>query len=90
MPIRGAVFTDNDFAKVNGVTTTLSALLRYAPAGVAPRIYTHADAAADEPGYLALPARGLGLPFYREMKVYLPRLRASARGRARTASTSST
>ena len=26
-PIRVAVFTDNDFAKVNGVTTTLSALL---------------------------------------------------------------
>ena len=83
MPIRGAVFTDNDFAKVNGVTTTLSALLRYAPAGVAPHIYTHADAGADEPGYLALPARGLGLPFYREMKVYLPRLRAlAARARA--------
>ena len=76
MPIRGAVFTDNDFAKVNGVTTTLSALLRYAPPGVAPRIYTHADAAVDEPGYVALPAPGMGLPLYREMKVYLPRLRA--------------
>ena len=83
MPVRGAVFTDNDFAKVNGVTTTLTALLRHAPAGVAPRIYTHADAAVDEPDYLAVPAPGIGLPFYREMKVYLPRIRAlGARARA--------
>ena len=83
MPIRGAVFTDNDFAKVNGVTTTLTALLRHAPAGVAPRIYTHAETGVDQPGYLALPAPGIGLPFYREMKVYLPRLRAlAARARA--------
>ena len=74
-PVRVAVFTDNDFAKVNGVTTTLSALLRYAPSGVRPRIYTHSDIAADEPGYLALEAPGIGIPFYREMKVYLPRFR---------------
>ena len=74
-PVRVAVFTDNDFAKVNGVTTTLSALLRYAPSGVRPRIYTHSDIAADEPEYLALEAPGIGIPFYREMKVYLPRFR---------------
>ena len=74
-PVRVAVFTDNDFAKVNGVTTTLSALLRYAPSGVRPRVYTHSDIAADEPEYLALGAPGIGIPFYREMKVYLPRFR---------------
>ena len=74
-PVRVAVFTDNDFAKVNGVTTALSALLRYVPAGVRPRIYTHSDIAADEPEYLALGAPGMGIPFYREMKVYLPRFR---------------
>ena len=28
-----AIFTDNDFAKVNGVTTSLRAAIRYAPAG---------------------------------------------------------
>ncbi len=58
-PVNVAVFTDNDFAKVNGVTTTLSALLRYAPSGVRPRIYTHSDMAADEPEYLALGAPGM-------------------------------
>ena len=82
-PIRVAVFTDNDFAKVNGVTTTLSALLRHAPPGVEPCVYTHSDEAVERPGYVAMPAPGVGLPFYREMRVYLPRLRAlSARVRA--------
>ena len=47
---------------------------RYAPSGVRPRVYTHSDIAADEPEYLALRALGIGIPFYREMKVYLPRL----------------
>lgn len=74
-PVRAAVFTDNDFVKVNGVTTALSALLRYAPPGVEPRIYTHSDRAVERPGYLALRAPGVGLPFCREMRVYLPRLR---------------
>ena len=82
-PVRVAVFTDNDFAKVNGVTTTLSALLRHAPPGVEPCVYTHSDRAVERPGYVAMPAPGAGLPFYREMRVYLPRLRAlSARVRA--------
>ena len=71
---RVAVFTDNDFAKVNGVTTALSALLRYAPPGVEPCVYTHSDRTAERPGYVAMPAPGIGLPFYREMRVYLPRL----------------
>ena len=75
-PVRVAVFTDNDFAKVNGVTTTLSALLRHAPSGVEPCVYTHADRGAAGPGYVAMPAVGVGLPFYREMRVYLPRVRA--------------
>ncbi len=75
-PVRIAVFTDNDFAKVNGVTTALSALLRHAPPGIEPRIYTHADRAEDRPGYIALRAPGIGLPFYHGMRVYLPRLRA--------------
>ena len=71
---RVAVFTDNDFVKVNGVTTALSALLRYAPPGVDPCVYTHSDRTAERPGYVAMPAPGIGLPFYREMRVYLPRL----------------
>ena len=57
------------------MTTALSALLRYAPDGIRPCIYTHADTAADRPGYVALRAPGFGIPFYSEMKVYLPRLR---------------
>lgn len=61
---------------MNGVTTALSAVLRCAPDGVRPCVYTHANAAAERPGYVALRAPGIGIPFYREMKVYAPRLRA--------------
>src|SRR5262245_12278954 len=64
--MRVAVFTDNDFAKVNGVTTTLRAVLRWAPADLDVRIYTAASHGQDDPGYLALRSVGVGLPFYRE------------------------
>ena len=37
-----AIFTDNDFGKVNGVTTTLTAALDCAPAGMQLRVYTAA------------------------------------------------
>jgi glycosyltransferase involved in cell wall biosynthesis len=77
--MRVAIFTDNDFAKVNGVTTTLKAVLRYAPEGIEPRIYTAADRAADDPDYFALESIGIPIPYYPEMKVYLPRVRAYIR-----------
>ncbi len=70
-----AVFTDNDFDKINGVTTTLSAVLRHAPSDINPRIYTAAALGADQPDYLALRSFGVGIPFYREMKMYLPHWR---------------
>lgn len=73
--MRVAVFTDNDFDKVNGVTTTLMALLRSAPADVRPRIYTASTLPVDQPDYLSLAARGIPIPFYREMKMYWPRWR---------------
>ncbi len=57
------------------MTTVLSAVLQYAPPDVRPRIYTHSEAAADLPDYFAVRARGIGIPFYREMKIYLPRVR---------------
>ena len=38
-----AIFTDNDFNKVNGVTTTLRAVLDHAPPDIEPRIYTCED-----------------------------------------------
>lgn len=76
--MRVAIFTDNDFDKVNGVTTTLRAVLRHAPAGVEPRVYTLADLDVRERDYLALRAIGVGIPYYREMRMYLPRLRALA------------
>ena len=65
-PVKIAVFTDNDFAKVNGVTTVLSAVLQYAPPHVHPRIYTHSNSAADFPDYFAVRARGISIPFYRD------------------------
>lgn len=70
-----AVFTDNDFDKVNGVTTTLTAVLRHAPEGIKARIYTAAALGADHPDYFALPSFGVGIPFYSEMKMYLPHWR---------------
>ena len=71
-----AIFTDNHFGNVNGVTTSLSAALRHAPPGIAPRIYTEAQVGADRPEYLSLASIGVGMPFYRGMKMYFPRLLA--------------
>lgn len=73
-----AIFTDNDFGKVNGVTTTLRAVLQHAPADLRLRVYTAADIGVDEPHYLALRSAGLPIPFYGEMRMYVPRFRAYA------------
>ena len=80
-----AIFTDNDFEKVNGVTTTLRAVLQHAPPGVHVRVYTAARTPVDTPQYLALDAVGVPLPFYGEMRVYAPpvrRFRRAARADA--------
>jgi glycosyltransferase involved in cell wall biosynthesis len=77
--MRVALFTDNDFGKVNGVTTTLKAVLQYAPPEVQPRIYTAADAGIEAPDYFSAESFGVGLPWYREMRVYWPRLAAFTR-----------
>ena len=69
-----AIFTDNDFDKVNGVTTTLTAALRCAPADIRLRIYTASSIGADEPEYLALRSIGVPIPLYSEMRMYVPRL----------------
>ena len=39
--VRVGIFTDNDFDKINGVTTTLKAVLRYADDGFHPRGTPH-------------------------------------------------
>jgi len=70
-----AIFTDNDFTKVNGVTTTLRAVLRHAPADIQPRVYTCESKNVQEPQYFAVGAWGMGIPFYREMKIHLPPVR---------------
>lgn len=77
--MRVAIFTDNDFGKVNGVTTTLNAVLRWRPADIEPRVYTAADAGVDRPDYLALRSVGFGIPYYTEMKMYIPRFFAFLR-----------
>ena len=69
------VFTDNDFEKVNGVTTSLRAAIDHAPADVHVRVYTCDASGLDTPHYLALKSRGVGIPFYREMKMYWPPFR---------------
>ncbi len=76
--MRAAIFTDNDFAKVNGVTTTLRAVLRHAPAGWSPRVYTASDTGTATDDYVALRSRGIGLPWYGQMRVYWPRVHALA------------
>lgn len=76
---RVAVFTDNDFSKVNGVTTTLKALLRYAPSDVQPRVYTLSDIGTETSDYLALRAWGMPIPYYTEMSIYAPRVAAFRR-----------
>lgn len=73
--MRVAVFTDNDFDKINGVTTTLTAVLRHAPSEIRPRIYTAAGLGCDSPEYLALASYGVGIPFYHGIKMYVPRWR---------------
>ena len=74
--MRIAIFTDNDFEKTNGVTTTLRALLRCAPGDLQPRIYTMSELASDSSEYLALATLGMPIPWYGEMRMYLPSLRA--------------
>jgi glycosyltransferase involved in cell wall biosynthesis len=71
--MRVAIFTDNDFGKVNGVTTTLNAVLRWRPSDIQARVYTAADVGVARPEYLALRSFGVGIPFYAEMKMYVPR-----------------
>jgi glycosyltransferase involved in cell wall biosynthesis len=71
-----AIFTDNDFDKVNGVTTTLAAAVHCAPADLHLRIYTAGALAVDQPEYLALRSPGVPIPFYPEMRMYVPRLMA--------------
>ncbi len=73
---RVAVFTDNDFEKVNGVTTALTAVLSHVPDDLTVRVYTASRLGADAPGYLALSSWGVGIPFYSEMQMYWPPYRA--------------
>ena len=75
MGVKVAVFTDNDFDKINGVTTTLTAVLRHAPEGLEPRIFTAAALAIGSARLSLLSSFGVGIPFYREMKMYVPHWR---------------
>lgn len=71
-PLRVAVLTDNDFDKVNGVTTVLSAMLARVPDDLSVRVYTASRLGVDQPNYLALASWGVGIPYYSEMQMYWP------------------
>jgi glycosyltransferase involved in cell wall biosynthesis len=71
-----AIFTDNDFGKLNGVTTTLTAALDCAPPGMQLRVYTAAALPVEAPDYLALKSTALPVPFYGELNMFVPRLQA--------------
>ena len=73
--MRVAIFTDNDFDKVNGVTTTFRAALQSAPADIHLRVYTAASLPVETDSYLALRSFGMPIPFYKEMQIYIPRFR---------------
>ncbi len=77
--MRVAVLTDNDFGKVNGVTTTWRAVLDHMPEDVHARVYTAASVAESSDRYLALRSPGIGLPWYRAMTIHWPRFRRLAR-----------
>ena len=53
-----AIFTDNDFDKVNGVTTTFKAALQSVPAGMHLRVYTAGRQPLETDSYLALRSIG--------------------------------
>lgn len=72
--MRVAIFTDNDFDKVNGVTTVLRAVLEHAPSAFGVRIYTASDVARDDERYLAYESWGAPIPYYPEMRLYVPRV----------------
>jgi glycosyltransferase involved in cell wall biosynthesis len=74
--MRVAILTDNDFGKVNGVTTTLRAVLAHTPADLQVRVYAAAAHASAADGYVALRSPGVGIPFYREMSLHWPRFAA--------------
>ena len=74
--MRVAIFTDNDFDKVNGVTTTLKAVLRERPPDISRASTPLPMLGVDRDDYLALRSFGVAIPFYREMKMYLPRFAA--------------
>jgi hypothetical protein len=85
--MRVGIFTDNDFGKINGVTTTLKAVLDHAPDDVTVRVYTASRAAVETPGYLALRAPAFGIPFYEGMDMCAPRFGAFLRAAQRDRST---
>jgi glycosyltransferase involved in cell wall biosynthesis len=73
--VRIAVFTDNDFEKVNGVTTTLRAVLAHAPADIEARIYTCQRRSEHTRTYYAARSLSVPMPFYGDMSLYMPRVR---------------
>jgi glycosyltransferase involved in cell wall biosynthesis len=72
------IFTDTDCDSLNGVTTTLTAAMRCAPAGMRLRIYTAATLPARQEDYLALGSVAVPTPFFPELRLFLPRLLAYA------------
>ncbi len=72
---RVAIFSDNDFNKANGVTTTLSALLAHAPPEVQPRIYTASAFSADHREFLSIRSIGIPEPLIDGPSTYLPPIR---------------
>lgn len=77
--MRIGIFTDNDFDKVNGVTTTLRAVLAHAPPDLSVRVYTASRVGVSAPDYVSVRSPAFGIPYYNEMEMCLPRFGAFLR-----------
>jgi glycosyltransferase involved in cell wall biosynthesis len=71
-----AIFTDSDFGPMDAVTTTLRAVLRYAPPEIQPCIYGASEFDDEGPGYFVRRGVGPAIPMSVHARFYLPRLRA--------------
>ena len=76
-----AIFTDNDFDKVNGVTTTFTAALRVVPAGMHLRVYTAGPVPVETDSYLALRSIGIALMHHTMLVSCVVRATAARRNR---------
>jgi glycosyltransferase involved in cell wall biosynthesis len=74
-----AIFSDNDLTQFDGISTALKAVLRHAAAGWRTRVYTAADCHSATDTCFTAASISSALPWRRDTRVYVPRMRQFAR-----------